>query len=87
MGGVPGARPAAGGRRHTRPGTTWDALHRRAWELLRDDPALLEDYAEAKQTPEGKHEFFERVVRLLYRPGSTARSRSRLAPATASWLS
>jgi GrpB-like predicted nucleotidyltransferase (UPF0157 family) len=49
----------------TRRGTTWDALHRRAWELLRDDPALLEEYAEAKQTPEGKHEFFERVVRLL----------------------
>ena len=47
----------------TLPGTTWD--HRRAWELLRDDPALLEEYAEAKQTPEGKHEFFERVVRLL----------------------
>src|SRR6476469_4798232 len=36
------------------------------WAAFRaPDPALLEEYAEAKQTPEGKHEFFERVVRLL----------------------
>jgi GrpB-like predicted nucleotidyltransferase (UPF0157 family) len=49
----------------TQPGTDWDAIHRRSWELIRDDPALRDEYAAAKLTPEGKTAFFERVVRSL----------------------
>jgi hypothetical protein len=32
----------------TRRGTTWDALHRLSWELLRRDESLLAEYAALK---------------------------------------
>src|SRR5262249_49867920 len=53
----------------TRRGTDWDARHRLAWELLRDDPELRAEYAALKAVPtdydERKWEFFERIVAQL----------------------
>ncbi len=53
----------------TRRGTKWDAHHRRAWTLLREDENLLLEYKALKAVPgrydERKAEFFERLVRLL----------------------
>jgi len=53
----------------TRPGTSGDAHHRRAWEFLAADPALLSEYCSLKAVP-GDYEarkaaFFDRVVGLL----------------------
>jgi GrpB-like predicted nucleotidyltransferase (UPF0157 family) len=53
----------------TRAGTRGDAHHRRAWQLLAGDPALLAEYRELKATRDDyemrKAAFFERVVALL----------------------
>jgi GrpB-like predicted nucleotidyltransferase (UPF0157 family) len=53
----------------TQPGTKGDAHHRRAWELLAADPALLAEYRRLKASSEEyeqrKAAFFERVVMLL----------------------
>lgn len=53
----------------TTRGSSWDAHHRLAWQLLRSDDALLRVYSSLKQEKEGyaerKREFFERVVLLL----------------------
>ncbi len=46
----------------TKPGTLGHAHHVRAWERLRDDPALLAEYRTVKGNSERKREFFERVV-------------------------
>lgn len=49
----------------TKTGTKWDAHHRLAWDLLRTDPVLVDEYARLKQDEEKKAIFFERIVRLL----------------------
>lgn len=49
----------------TKLGTKWDAHHRLAWNLLRDDPMLLAEYTALKRDERQKAIFFERVVRLL----------------------
>jgi hypothetical protein len=53
----------------TRLGTKGDDHHRRAWELLMRDPALLADYralkTRRKDYEERKAAFFERVVARL----------------------
>ena len=53
----------------TRPGSEPDARHRRAWELLAGDPALLAEYRALKETreryEERKRAFFERVAATL----------------------
>ena len=53
----------------TRRGTDWDARHRLAWELLRQDTELRAEYAALKSVPtnydERKWDFFERVVARL----------------------
>jgi len=52
----------------TSPGSTGDAHHRRAWELLLADPELRREYERAQaagMTAEQKRAFFERVVPLL----------------------
>jgi hypothetical protein len=49
----------------TRRGTKWDAHHRLAWNLLREDRTLLAEYAALKRDESQKAIFFERIVRLL----------------------
>ena len=49
----------------TKPGTKWDAHHRLAWNLLREDSSLLAEYAALKRDEGQKVVFFERIVRLL----------------------
>jgi len=53
----------------TRRGTKGDDHHRRAWELLRHDPALLAEYHALKQDKTNyeprKAAFFDRVVAQL----------------------
>lgn len=52
----------------TSPGTTGDAHHLRAWDLLLADAGLRREYERAKaagMTAEAKRAFFERVVSLL----------------------
>lgn len=54
----------------TRPGTSRDAHHRRAWELLAHDPNLLDEYRRMKlggptSYAERKAQFFDRIVELL----------------------
>ena len=53
----------------TRRGSKWDAHHRLAWDLLRRDRRLLDEYAKLKSSSERyaerKADFFERVVRRL----------------------
>ncbi len=49
----------------TRRGTRGDAHHRRAWELLRADPALREEYRAVKGSSVEKAAFFERLVARL----------------------
>jgi hypothetical protein len=52
----------------TSPGSTGDAHHRRAWELLLVDPQLRREYEarrSAEMSAEEKRVFFERVVSLL----------------------
>ncbi len=46
----------------TTRGSSWDAQHRLAWYLLRDDDALLAEYVEHKDDFERKREFFDRLV-------------------------
>jgi GrpB-like predicted nucleotidyltransferase (UPF0157 family) len=53
----------------TQPGTRGDAHHRRAWELIANDPGLLAEYRRLKASSEEyeqrKAAFFDRVVMLL----------------------
>jgi hypothetical protein len=49
----------------TKRGTKWDAHHRIAWNLLREDQGLLAEYAALKGDESQKAIFFERIVRLL----------------------
>jgi hypothetical protein len=56
----------------TRPGSEGDAHHRRAWELLARDRALLDEYRQIRDESlsdddyaRRKKEFFDRVVRSL----------------------
>lgn len=49
----------------TKAGTKWDAHHRLAWDLLRDDPVLVAEYAGLKRNERAKAVFFEHIVRLL----------------------
>jgi hypothetical protein len=52
----------------TAPGTTGDAHHRRAWELLLTDPTLRDEYEQLKtagMSGAQKAAFFNRVVSLL----------------------
>ena len=52
-----------------RPGTSGDAHHRRAWDLIAADPVLAAEYAQLKAVRHGyeqrKAAFFDRVVGLL----------------------
>lgn len=53
----------------TRRGTKWDARHRIAWDLLRQDRELRAEFATIKASPtdyqQQKSEFFERIVARL----------------------
>ena len=53
----------------TRRGTKWDARHRIAWDLLRQDRELRAEFAAIKASPtdyqQQKSEFFERIVARL----------------------
>jgi 16S rRNA (adenine1518-N6/adenine1519-N6)-dimethyltransferase len=49
----------------TRAGTLGHAHHVRAWEHLRGDPALLDEYRAAKGDAASKRAFFERLVSSL----------------------
>jgi GrpB-like predicted nucleotidyltransferase (UPF0157 family) len=46
-------------------GSVGDAHHRQAWEVMRGDRALLDEYRALKHDPAAKREFFERVVSAL----------------------
>jgi GrpB-like predicted nucleotidyltransferase (UPF0157 family) len=46
-------------------GSLGDAHHRRAWDVLRDDSALLDEYRAAKGDDASKRAFFERIVAQL----------------------
>ena len=46
-------------------GSDGDRRHRLAWRLLAADPQLLAEYRAAKETPEGKREFFARLAARL----------------------